>query len=105
MLFSFFLLLLRFTYVLGYINGWQSYNTIKFPQGGVNDYRKSLLPSCLETARWDSLRGFLLLPVHGDVSMYFCWESMGERHQLLLRSWTRWGRGEWIRLQNRLQKN
>ena len=83
MLFRFFLLLLRFTYVLGYINGWQSYNrpTIKFPQGGVNDYRKSVLPSCLEMARWDSLRGFLLLPVHGDVSMYFCWESMGERHQ------------------------
>ena len=81
MLFCFFLLLLRFTYVLGYINGWQSYNTRKFPQGGVNYYRKSHLPSCLETARWDSLRGFLLLPVHGDVSMYFCWESMGERHQ------------------------
>ena len=59
----------------------QSYNTMKFPQGGVNDYRKSLLPSYLETARWDFLRGFLLLPVHGDVSMYFCWESMGERHQ------------------------
>ena len=81
MLFSFFFLLLRFTYVLGYINVWQSYNTRKFPQGGVNYYRKSHLPSCLETARWDSLRGFLLLPVHGDVSMYFCWESMGERHQ------------------------
>ena len=81
MLFRFFLLLLRFTYVLGYINVWQSYNTRKFPQGGVNYYRKSHLPSCLETARWDSLRGFLLLPVHGDVSMYFCWESMGERHQ------------------------
>ena len=42
MLFRFFLLLLRFTYV-GYINGWQSYNTTKFPQVGVNDYRKSQL--------------------------------------------------------------
>ena len=81
MLFRFFLHLLRLTYVLGYINGWQSYNTIKFPQGEVNDYSKSLLPSYLETARWDFLRGFLLLPVHGDVSMYFCWESMGELHQ------------------------
>ena len=75
MLFRFFLLLLRFT------NGLQNYNTTKFPQGGVNDYRKSQLLSCLETARWDSLCGFLLLPVRGDVSMYFCWESMGERHQ------------------------
>ena len=78
MLYRFFLLLLLFTYVFGYINGWQSYNTTKLRQGGVNQ-----LLSCLETARLDFIHGFLLLPVRGDVRLYFWWESMGERHQMI----------------------
>ena len=65
-LFHFFLLLLCFTYHFGYVNGWQSYNTTKLPQGRVNEYRNSLLLSCLETACCDSIRSFLLLPVRDD---------------------------------------
>ena len=55
-LFNFFLLLLCFTYHFGYVNGWQSYNTTKLPQGRVNEYHNSLLLSCLETACCDSIR-------------------------------------------------
>ena len=62
-----------------YVNGWQSYNTTRLPQGGVNEYCKSGLLSCLETACCEFHSGFPLLMVGGDVRWSFTgrqWESI-----------------------------